>query len=127
MYLMSFILLTKQVLRCRVVTTGISETLFTVEGVPFRLVDVGGQRSERKKWVCELDMAYCHQIHCFENVTAVIFCIAINEYDLMLVEDETVNRMHESMQLFDDIANDRWLKHISMIVFLNKRYCCYCT
>jgi len=97
------------ILRCRVVTTGISETVFIVEGVPFRLVDVGGQRSERKKW-----------IHCFENVTAVIFCIAINEYDLMLVEDETVNRMHESVQLFDDMANDRWLKHIPMIVFLNK-------
>ena len=40
------------------------------------MVDVGGQRSERKKW-----------IHCFEGVTAIIFCVALSEYDLVLAED----------------------------------------
>jgi hypothetical protein len=39
---------------------------------------VGGQRSERKKW-----------IHCFEDVTAIIFCVAMSEYDQVLHEDET--------------------------------------
>jgi len=53
----------------------------------FRLVDVGGQRSERKKW-----------LHCFQEVTAVIFCVAMSEYDLKLMEDENVNRMHESLR-----------------------------
>lgn len=48
-----------------------------------RLFDVGGQRSERKKW-----------IHCFEDVTAIIFCVAMSEYDQVLHEDETtVNTM----------------------------------
>jgi G-protein alpha subunit len=42
------------------------------------LFDVGGQRSERKKW-----------IHCFEDVTAIIFCVAMSEYDQVLHEDET--------------------------------------
>jgi hypothetical protein len=42
----------------------------------FRLVDVGGQRSERKKW-----------LHCFEDVTAILFCVALSEYDLVLIED----------------------------------------
>ena len=42
-----------------------------------RMFDVGGQRSERKKW-----------IHCFEGVTAIIFIVALSEYDLMLVEDQ---------------------------------------
>ncbi len=41
------------------------------------MLDVGGQRSERKKW-----------IHCFEGVTAIIFCVALSEYDLVLAEDE---------------------------------------
>jgi len=45
----------------------------------FRIVDVGGQRSERKKW-----------IHCFEGVTAVIFVSALNEYDLVLAEDDSI-------------------------------------
>lgn len=42
------------------------------------MFDVGGQRSERKKW-----------IHCFEDVTAIIFCVAMSEYDQVLHEDET--------------------------------------
>ena len=48
----------------------------------FRLFDVGGQRSERKKW-----------IHCFEDVTAIIFCVAMSEYDQVLHEDETTVRI----------------------------------
>ena len=59
----------------------------------FRVVDVGGQRNERRKW-----------IHCFDNVTAIIFIVASHEYDLMLREDTNVNRMHESLKLFDDMV-----------------------
>ena len=51
---------------------------FCVAVANFRLFDVGGQRSERKKW-----------IHCFEDVTAIIFCVAMSEYDQVLHEDET--------------------------------------
>jgi len=48
------------------------------------LFDVGGQRSERKKW-----------IHCFEDVTAIIFCVAMSEYDQVLHEDETTVSLPE--------------------------------
>lgn len=47
-----------------------------IERIP-RMFDVGGQRSERKKW-----------IHCFEAVTAIIFCVAMSEYDMVLAEDD---------------------------------------
>ena len=47
-----------------------------------RMFDVGGQRSERKKW-----------IHCFEGVTAIIFCVALSAYDLVLAEDEETVRV----------------------------------
>jgi len=93
----------------RTPTTGISETNFKIDDIPIRMVDVGGQRSERKKW-----------IHCFEDVTGIIFIIAINEYNMLLLEDENVNRMHESLNLFKDICNEKWLKNIPLIVFLNK-------
>jgi len=99
----------QDVLRARAKTTGISEIEFDIEGNRFRMVDVGGQRSERKKW-----------IHCFQDVTAVIFCVALSEYDLKLYEDETVNRMHESIKLFDEICNSRWFARTSIILFLNK-------
>lgn len=49
----------QDVLHCRVKTTGVVESDFSIEGFDFTLVDVGGQRNERKKW-----------IHCFDNVTA---------------------------------------------------------
>jgi len=100
----------QDVIRCRAKTTGIIETEFDIENVHFRLVDVGGQRSERKKWM-----------HCFQDVTAVIFCVAMSEYDLKLYEDDTTNRMMESLKLFKEICNNKWFVETSMILFLNKK------
>ncbi|RXN18190.1 guanine nucleotide-binding G(o) subunit alpha isoform X2 [Labeo rohita] len=100
----------QDILRTRVKTTGIVETHFTFKNLHFRLFDVGGQRSERKKW-----------IHCFEDVTAIIFCVALSGYDQVLHEDETTNRMHESLKLFDSICNNKWFTNTSIILFLNKK------
>ncbi|ORX81955.1 guanine nucleotide-binding protein subunit alpha [Basidiobolus meristosporus CBS 931.73] len=97
------------VLRSRIKTTGITETVFHIGELTYRMLDVGGQRSERKKW-----------IHCFENVTAIVFLVAISEYDQVLIEDESVNRMHEALTLFDSICNSRWFVKTSIILFLNK-------
>ncbi|RKP20276.1 G-protein complex alpha subunit GpaA/FadA, partial [Rozella allomycis CSF55] len=99
----------QDVLRSRVKTTGITESTFTIGDLTYKLFDVGGQRSERKKW-----------IHCFENVTAIVFLVAISEYDQKLVEDESVNRMNEALTLFDSICNSRWFVKTSIILFLNK-------
>jgi len=100
----------QDVLHSRIKTTGIQEISFVMEGITFKLVDVGGQRSERKKWM-----------HCFQDVTAVIFCVAMSEYDLRLYEDDTTNRMHESLKLFKEICNTRWFSNTAMILFLNKK------
>jgi len=97
------------ILHCRARTTGINEVTFHVEDAHFRMVDVGGQRSERRKW-----------IHCFQNVTGLIFFVALSEYDQKLYEDETVNRMHESIMLFAEICNCQWFKDAALILFLNK-------
>ncbi|KAF8457425.1 guanine nucleotide-binding protein subunit alpha [Terfezia claveryi] len=99
----------QDVLRSRVKTTGITETTFIIGELTYRMFDVGGQRSERKKW-----------IHCFENVTTILFLVAISEYDQLLFEDETVNRMQEALTLFDSICNSRWFINTSIILFLNK-------
>jgi len=97
------------VLRARLKTTGIIEVKFNVDGHEFRMVDVGGQRSERRKW-----------LHCFEDCTAVIFCVAMNEYDKMLYEEANVNRMHEAVSLFQQTVNSKWFESVSLILFLNK-------
>ena len=57
-----------------------------IDGKGFEMYDVGGQRNERKKW-----------IHCFEDVTAVIFVAALSEYDQVLYEDTSTNRMVEAI------------------------------
>ncbi|OJD21429.1 guanine nucleotide-binding protein alpha-3 subunit [Blastomyces percursus] len=122
------------VLRARTKTTGIYETRFTMGQLSiqcarptllltsyrisvnvdfflpdFSMFDVGGQRSERKKW-----------IHCFENVTSIIFCVALSEYDQVLLEESNQNRMMESLVLFDSVVNSRWFMRTSIILFLNK-------
>ncbi|KAG7282588.1 hypothetical protein CRUP_018707, partial [Coryphaenoides rupestris] len=111
------------ILRSRDMTTGIVENKFTFKELTFKMVDVGGQRSERKKW-----------IHCFEGVTAIIFCVELSGYDLKLYEDNQTkdfkvfvtscapqSRMAESLRLFDSICNNNWFTNTSLILFLNKK------
>ncbi|XP_055374048.1 G protein alpha q subunit isoform X3 [Condylostylus longicornis] len=100
----------QDILRVRIPTTGIIEYPFDLEEIRFRMVDVGGQRSERRKW-----------IHCFENVTSIIFLVALSEYDQILFESENENRMEESKALFKTIITYPWFQNSSIILFLNKK------
>ncbi|GCB65824.1 guanine nucleotide-binding protein subunit alpha-14 [Scyliorhinus torazame] len=100
----------QDILRVRVPTTGIIEYPFDLENIIFRMVDVGGQRSERRKW-----------IHCFENVTSIIFLVALSEYDQVLAECDNENRMEESKALFKTIITYPWFHSSSVILFLNKK------
>jgi guanine nucleotide-binding protein G(q) subunit alpha len=72
------------------------------------MVDVGGQRSERRKW-----------IHCFENVTSIMFLAALSEYDQVLVESdnevkrENIEKTKDSFIFFFRIEWKR-AKHCSV-------------
>ncbi|KAJ7277377.1 heterotrimeric G-protein alpha subunit, GPA3-like protein [Mycena rebaudengoi] len=99
----------EDVLRARAKSTAIMETRFFMGDLSIHMFDVGGQRSERKKW-----------IHCFESVTSIIFCTALSEYDQVLEEERRVNRMRESLYLFESVINSRWFLRTSVILFLNK-------
>ncbi|PVH89202.1 G protein alpha subunit [Cadophora sp. DSE1049] len=104
-----FIPTDQDVLRARLRTTGITETVFDLGSLQYRMFDVGGQRSERKKW-----------IHCFENVNALMFLVAISGYDQCLAEDKDGNQMQEALMLWESIANSHWFKNSALILFLNK-------
>ena len=106
----SYVPTEEDVLRTRVKTTGILNCKFEYKTVSFNLIDVGGARSERKKW-----------IYAFDNVTSIIFCVGMSEYDLLLAEDEETNRMKESLKLFGAIINNRRFQTIPKILFLNKK------
>ncbi|KAL0486005.1 guanine nucleotide-binding protein G(i) subunit alpha [Acrasis kona] len=99
----------EDVLRSRVKTTGIVEISFPMGNRTIKMMDVGGQRNERKKWV-----------HCFEGVAAIIFVINASEYDQNCYEDNETNRMRESLQLFEETVNSKWFVETNIIVFMNK-------
>jgi len=99
----------EDILRASVRTTGIVEHVFDVDALSFKFLDVGGQRSERRKW-----------IQCFDSVTAILFIAAINAYDKVLYEDGVTNRLHESINVFESIVNDPQFDKTPVILFLNK-------
>ena len=100
----------QDMLLARVRTSGIVTEKYVIDSKQFEMYDVGGQRNERKKW-----------IHCFDDVTAVIFVAALSEYDQVLFEDSSTNRMVEAIELFDEICNNRYFTESNMILFLNKK------
>jgi len=99
----------QDMLHARLRTTGITETFFDLKEVTFRMMDVGGQRSERKKW-----------IHCFEGVQCLLFLASLSGYDQSLLEDVNANQMHEALMLFESLINGEWFKDKPIILFLNK-------
>mmetsp|Transcript_12752 Transcript_12752/g.11353 ORF Transcript_12752/g.11353 Transcript_12752/m.11353 type:complete len:414 (+) Transcript_12752:96-1337(+) len=100
----------KDILLVRYRTTGVIEQKFEIKKNLFHVFDVGGQKSERKKW-----------IHCFELVTAVIFVASLSCYDEVMFEDDSVNCMIDSLDLFKEICNLQWFVTTPIILFLNKK------
>ena len=99
----------QDVLQSRVPTTGIVKTSFKSGGITYHLFDVGGQRSERRKW-----------LHCFDDVKAVLFVASLSGYNMTLIEDGTTNQIEESLNLFQAICYNKFFDKSSMILFLNK-------
>ncbi|XP_068193381.1 guanine nucleotide-binding protein G(o) subunit alpha-like [Antennarius striatus] len=97
------------VLRVRVRTCGIIETQFQVNGKQFRLLDVGGQRTERRKW-----------LSCFDCIQAVLFVVALSSYDTVRMEAPSVNQLQESLKLFTSICTNKSFMKASLILLMNK-------
>ncbi|KAH7708051.1 guanine nucleotide binding protein alpha transducing activity polypeptide 2 [Aphelenchoides avenae] len=90
------------VLYARTKTTGVNELRYAYRNTELLIVDVGGQKSERRRW-----------IKMFDGVNAVLFIAAISEYD---------QRMDEAPRmLFAEIGNHTLFKHVHIILFLNKK------
>uniref|UniRef100_A0AC34QZH6 Uncharacterized protein n=1 Tax=Panagrolaimus sp. JU765 TaxID=591449 RepID=A0AC34QZH6_9BILA len=100
----------QDILHTRIATTGVVKLDFLLKGIDFHVYDVGGQRSERRKW-----------IHFFDDVNAIIFVVGISEYDQTLREDNKTNRLIEALELFDTISMSKFFVKSSMILFLNKK------
>eukprot|EP01125_Pyxidicula_operculata_P013527 TRINITY_DN4490_c0_g2_i1.p1 TRINITY_DN4490_c0_g2~~TRINITY_DN4490_c0_g2_i1.p1 ORF type:complete len:379 (-),score=51.91 TRINITY_DN4490_c0_g2_i1:277-1413(-) len=100
------------ILRAKEKTRGVNEVDLKIGNHKFTIVDVGGQRSERRKW-----------IHCFDDVTSVIFLASLDEYDMVIEEEaqRLTNRLHESINLFSQITSSLIFQpSTSWILLLNK-------
>lgn len=105
-----FIPTTFDALNARVRTSGVVSKTFELKGQPYILYDVGGQRSERRKW-----------LPLFDHSTAIVFVAAISEYDQVVAEDRSKNRLQESLDLFKQIVNSKHFVDAHVILFLNKK------
>ena len=90
--------------------TGITEKKFEINESRFHIFDVGGQKSERKKW-----------FQCFDDVRAVVFVISLSCYNEVMYEDEHKNCMVDSLELFKKTINNSIFDESPIILFLNKR------
>ncbi|KAF3852404.1 hypothetical protein F7725_005759 [Dissostichus mawsoni] len=88
----------QDILFARKATKGIVEHDFIIKKIPFKMVDVGGQRSQRQKW-----------FQCFDGITSILFMVSSSE-----------NRLVESMNIFETIVNNKLFLNVSIILFLNK-------
>jgi len=98
------------ILQTRIKTTGIIETRFEVDKEEFRMFDVGGQKNERRKWM-----------HCFDNVSLIIFVVALDQYDQVMYEDLNKNRMSDALELFRTVAQNKFFVEKDIVLFLNRR------
>ncbi|PVD37160.1 hypothetical protein C0Q70_04155 [Pomacea canaliculata] len=103
----------QDILRCRVITTSIQHIEFDVpdagQHVRFSVYDVGGQRGERKKW-----------IQVFDSVVAILYLADSSGFDQTLREDPSKNRLLETLEIFEQVWNNRFLRMVSVLLFLNK-------
>ncbi|GMS92368.1 hypothetical protein PENTCL1PPCAC_14543, partial [Pristionchus entomophagus] len=121
----------EDILHLRIPTTSVNEINFSFATRTIRLIDVGGQRTYRKKW-----------LHCFDGVAAVLFVASMAAYDQSLDEVDKMikpvlhkdifpvqfhkpvsyddNRLRDSAQLFGDMLRSKFLATASFILFLNK-------
>ena len=97
------------ILKARIRTVGVFNLCVKVDGEKTVLVDVGGQRNERKNWS-----------KCFENVTYVMFVVSLSDFDQKMFEDENTTRTQDSIELFKNIASTKVFENVPFFLVLNK-------
>eukprot|EP00474_Spongospora_subterranea_P008626 CRZ09084.1 hypothetical protein [Spongospora subterranea] len=98
------------ILHARLRTSGIVDSIVHIQQVPVRLLDVGGQRNERRKWM-----------RCFSGCHALLYVVAISEFDQVLYEHNTKNRLIESLEVFAEIVQSGYIQSCPIFLFLNKK------
>jgi len=75
----------------------------------FRLTDVGGQKSERKKWV-----------NVFHDVGVVFFVMSLSGYDQTSYDDARINCYNETFDVFRQVVSNAAFQNTDFFLFMNK-------
>uniref|UniRef100_A0A6B2LBB8 Uncharacterized protein n=1 Tax=Arcella intermedia TaxID=1963864 RepID=A0A6B2LBB8_9EUKA len=100
----------EEILRARQRTTGFTETTYLdSDNSVWTVIDVGGQFSERSKW-----------IHLVSRCSSFIYVVAIDEYNVKSKENKTKSRLACSLETFKEIINSEAYSQLFPVLFLNK-------
>jgi GTPase SAR1 family protein len=100
----------EDIIMSRTRTTGLILTEFNDGPLRWTVVDVGGQRSERKKWV-----------NAFDDVKCILFIVNLGGYATVLFEDETKNRLMEELDVFEGVVSKPPFNKTEIFLVLNKK------
>ncbi|KAJ3200952.1 guanine nucleotide-binding protein subunit alpha [Clydaea vesicula] len=99
----------QDIILCRKATFNITETTISSTSGLLKFYDVGGQKHLRSFWV-----PY------FEDSHAILFVAALSSFNQVMQEEDSLNRMVDSLELFKSISNNTLLVKCPIILFLNK-------
>lgn len=106
----SFIPTHDDILHVRKRTTGIIEATIKVDEMKINIIDVGGQQCERRKW-----------LNAFENVNCILFVSALSNFCQNMWEDDSINRLDDSLELFDKVIHQDCFEDKDIWLYLNKK------
>jgi len=99
----------EDILRSRKKTVGVADQIFEIRGKKLKVVDVGGQKNERRKW-----------INFFANVDAVVYVSSLSEYDQLTYENNTTPRLIDSINVFKTFYETKDMSAVPVYLVLNK-------
>lgn len=99
----------QEILGVQTRSVGMYESQYVFDGTLFRIFDVGGTRSQRRKWGLE-----------FENVNSIIFTLDVSCYDQVTFEDAEANRMAEQLAIWDSLVRYKGFTATNFIVLFTK-------
>ncbi|KAL0579767.1 hypothetical protein V5O48_002261 [Marasmius crinis-equi] len=110
----------EDIVKARLKTIGVTEHRFILKAGnmlsrDWRVFDVGGARNLRGRRTFSAAWAPY-----FDDMSAIIFLAPLNCFDQTLAEDNTVNRLEDSILLWRSIVKHPLLKNTELILFLNK-------
>lgn len=102
----------QDVLHARVRTVGVTEEVFTIDhSNKLRVYDVGGGVSQRHVWSSYMEGF---------GISAILFLAPLSAFDQRLAEDARINRVADSLDLFEQVVENPLLRNVTLVLFLNK-------